>query len=338
MCCIFFDISKAFDKVWHNGLMYKLIKLKCPLYLIEWIKAFLKNRCFFVKINSHLSLLAAILASVPQGSSLSPLLFSLFINDIPKRDISNCSGSLLYADDLVSMFMYDERGNIEQIINKYLKLIEMWLKKWKLKMSATKYSFIIFHNGPTKPKELDLQLFDTKIPYDSKPVFLGVKFDERLTFKNYYDKIKTKFQDRLKIVRILSSNYWKLSSKLLLNIYSSLVRSIIDCTAFSISVTPYSRLENLQVIQNSAFRSILHLQYDTSSTDLYNYAKFHGFDKISERLHSLNERYFENSINFCNPIIIKLACEYRTGFQARNVEYKTVLCPHAELFKILILH
>ena len=92
------------------------------------------------------------------------------------------------------------------------------------------------------------------------------------------------------------------------------------------------------MIQNSAFRSIFHLQYDTSSTDLYNYAKFHGFDKISERLHSLNERYFENSINFCNPLIIKLACEYRTGFQARNVEYKTVLCPHAELFKILILH
>ena len=109
------------------------------------------------------------------------------------------------------MFIYDKRVNIQQTINKYLKLIENLLKKWKLKMSTTKCSYIIFHNGPTKPKELDLKLFDTKILYDSKPVFLGVTFDERLTFSSYFEKIKTKCQDRLKKVRILSSIYWKLN-------------------------------------------------------------------------------------------------------------------------------
>ena len=115
------------------------------------------------------------------------------------------------------------------------------------------------------------------------------------------------------------------------------MRSIIDCTAFSASITPASRLENLQFIQNSALISIFHLQYDTSSIDLYNYAKFHGFNKINERLNSLKERYFENSKNFCNPLIIKLACEYRIGFHARIIEYKTFLCPHADLFKIFFL-
>ena len=204
-------------------------------------------------------------------------------------------------------------------------------------MSATKWSYVIFHNGPAKPKEFDLKLFDAKSPYDSKPVFLGVTFDERLTLSSYFEKVKTKCQDRLKIVRILSSNYWKLNSKLLLNIYSSLVRSIIDCTAFSVSINPTSWLENLQVIQNSAFRSIFRLKYDTSSNDLFNLAKSHGFIKISERLHLLNQKFFENSINFCNPLIIKLACEYRSGFQAREIAYKTVLCPHAELFRIFIL-
>ena len=62
-------------------------------------------------------------------------------------------------------------------------------------------------------------------------------------------------------------------------------RSIIDCAAFSVSIIPTSRLENLQVIQNSAFRSIFRLKYDTSSNDLFNLAKSHGFIKISERLH-----------------------------------------------------
>jgi hypothetical protein len=152
MCCLFFDISKAFDKVWHNGLLYKLVLLKCPLYIVNWIKNFLKDRKFQINVNGTLSELADILCSVPQGSILSPLLFSIYINDIPKRNVSNSSGSLLYADDLASFFIYKKNGNIENIINKYLKEIENWLSKWKMKMSATKCNYIIFHNGPTRPK------------------------------------------------------------------------------------------------------------------------------------------------------------------------------------------
>jgi len=114
MCCLFFDISKAFDKVWHNGLIYKLVMLKCPLYIVNWIKNFLKDRKFQININGTLSDLADILCSVPQGSILSPLLFSIYINDIPKRNISNSSGSLLYADDLATFFMYKKNGNIEK--------------------------------------------------------------------------------------------------------------------------------------------------------------------------------------------------------------------------------
>jgi hypothetical protein len=119
MCCLFFDISKAFDKVWHNGLIYKLVMLKCPLYIVN----FLKDRKFQININGTLSDLADILCSVPQGSILSPLLFSIYINDISKRNISNSSESLLYADDLATFFIYKKNGNIENMINNYLKEI-----------------------------------------------------------------------------------------------------------------------------------------------------------------------------------------------------------------------
>jgi hypothetical protein len=56
MCCIFFDISMAFDKVWHNGLLYKLVLLKFPLYIVNWIKNFLKDRKFQINLNYQLSL------------------------------------------------------------------------------------------------------------------------------------------------------------------------------------------------------------------------------------------------------------------------------------------
>ncbi len=78
-CVIFFDISKAFDKVWHGGLLFKLIKHKFNRYIIIWIHEFLKNRCFLVKINQMLSKSFPIEVGVPQGGVLSrvgrPVLF-----------------------------------------------------------------------------------------------------------------------------------------------------------------------------------------------------------------------------------------------------------------------
>lgn len=105
VCCVFFDIAAAFDKVWHNGLLYKLIKINTPVQTLIWIKQFLNNRSFRVKQNSHITKPYKIETGVPQGAVLSPVLFSIFINDIPINNKKNKSYSLLFADDLVSVFI-----------------------------------------------------------------------------------------------------------------------------------------------------------------------------------------------------------------------------------------
>ena len=102
-CVIFFDISKAFDKIWQKGLLFKMIKLNFKVWIIKWIYHFLKNRSFTININNNCSKRHDIETGVPQGGVLSPILFSIFNNDMvndktifKKHEVH----SNLFADDL----------------------------------------------------------------------------------------------------------------------------------------------------------------------------------------------------------------------------------------------
>ncbi len=106
MCAIFFDIASAFDKVWHDGLVFKLLELNFPNHLIRWIKDFLDNRLLAVSIGLFISEKLMIQAGVPQGAVLSPSLFSIFNNDIPVKYSKNKLYSLLFAYDLCALKIF----------------------------------------------------------------------------------------------------------------------------------------------------------------------------------------------------------------------------------------
>ncbi|GFW21084.1 probable RNA-directed DNA polymerase from transposon X-element [Trichonephila clavipes] len=81
---VFLDIQKAFDKVWHTGLLFKLIKYKIPPPLILLLKSYINDRSFTVKINRTYSQIKSAKAGIAQGSILGPVLFNLYVNDITK--------------------------------------------------------------------------------------------------------------------------------------------------------------------------------------------------------------------------------------------------------------
>ncbi|GFU03260.1 RNA-directed DNA polymerase from mobile element jockey [Trichonephila clavipes] len=131
---VFLDIQKAFDRVWHYGLLYKLIRTNTP-YLIKIIKSFLENRNFSVLVNHSYSPLKNISAGVPQGALLSPTLFNIYVNDIPRTSFSTIC---LYADDTAILVQNANLQILAHQLHKHLARLEHWLSTWKIALNVEK--------------------------------------------------------------------------------------------------------------------------------------------------------------------------------------------------------
>ena len=120
---VFCDVSKAFDRVWHRGLLYKQSCIGCSNPVVKWFSSYLSGRRKRVVINGESSDWSPIRGGVPQGSILSPLLFFIYINDIVK-DIG--SEIRLFADDTSLYIVVDSPETAAGIINTDLSMMNNW--------------------------------------------------------------------------------------------------------------------------------------------------------------------------------------------------------------------
>ena len=132
---VFLDISKAFDRVWHKGLLAKLRAIGFSENIVEWFSSYLENRKQRVCLGGIASDWLSIFAGVPQGSILGPKLFLIFINDIVKYIRTNIR---LFADDTI---LYKVVHNIDLAaaeLNIDLESIKFWAKIWKVDFNPLK--------------------------------------------------------------------------------------------------------------------------------------------------------------------------------------------------------
>ena len=138
----FLDIEKAFDNVWHNGLRYKIFMLDLPTKMTRWLSDFQVGRIIQVNMNGFLSDKISPLAGVPQGSVLSPFLFLIYVNDLPKPHHRKNSKSQ-FADDTA---LWAASKNIKfatKLLLKDLRKLAKWCAKWRIKPNPEKKSKII---------------------------------------------------------------------------------------------------------------------------------------------------------------------------------------------------
>ena len=222
---LFLDISKAFDKVWHDGLIHKLKCCGISGNLLTFLQDYLSNRHQRVTLNGTTSDWRSISAGVPQGSVLGPLLFLIYINDLTDNIKSQMR---LFADDS-SIFtpVKDVLNTHEQLVND-LETVSTWGHQWKMVFNPdiTKQAIeVIFSVKKKKPYHPELSFNGVPVAREDDTKHLGVHLDTRLNFSKHITEAIRNATKGLSLMKYLSKF---VSRKVLDLCYKLYVRPHLD--------------------------------------------------------------------------------------------------------------
>ena len=192
---IFLDFSKAFDTVDHHIVLEKLYHYGIRGCAHNWFTSYLSNRKQFVTYNGTQSEQQTIKCGVPQGSILGPLLFLVYINDLPH--ICHDTFPVQFADDTNLFISGKNINHLEQIINTELDNIILWLKANKLSLNIKKTQFVLFSGFKKTKPSINLNIEGESISETVKSKFLGVTIDNKLSWKDHIAYISGKLLEEL---------------------------------------------------------------------------------------------------------------------------------------------
>ena len=201
---IFLDISKAFDKVWHDGLIFKMRQNGISGQLLKLFQNYLNNRKQRVVINGFQADYSNIESGVPQGSVLGPLLFLIYINDLERNIKSNVK---FFADDTMLFSIVNDHILSASELNHDLNVINQWAYQWKMEFNpdpnkqATELLFSCKSNSPNHPS---LFFNGTVVPKVTEQKHLGLILDSKLSFERHINEKIIKAKKGIGIIKYLS--------------------------------------------------------------------------------------------------------------------------------------
>ena len=270
---VFFDISKAFDRVWHAGLLAKLEGVGIRGSLLEFLKSYLTNRTQATVVKGAISDYQVTTAGVPQGSVLGPILFNIYINDIQENIHSTMK---LFADDTSMYLSIADPLARSEILNRDLNRIHQWAVAWKVTFNREKTELL---NLTRKRNEqfLPLKFCNETLHESPHHKHLGIILQGNCKWDKHIAYLLSKCNT---LVNCLRSLKHRLSRKSLEHLYKSFILPHFDYADVlwdNCTETDQDKLENLQL---DALRTIVGSVRGTSHQKLYLES---GFIPLKER-------------------------------------------------------
>lgn len=272
------DISKAFDKVWHLGLKFKILHLGLPEVVERLLCNFLDVRKARIKVDTVLGDFFNLACGVPQGSVLSPTLFVVYTHDSPP---SNTGFNISYADDITQLIHYPgpSKEMLRLRTQREIENINQYEKLWRIKTNLNK--FTILRTGATTGNEIEIS--GEQIPFHNVGKTLGLN----ITNTGYNTHINTRNKlGRRKLTQLYRFKEMPMRTKL--HLIKTLILPLLDYPSIPTHTMCKTQLKKLQITQNKALRFAANQRYPYTMNTI----ELHDFTKTTP----INIRLYQRAL------------------------------------------
>ena len=317
-CGLFLDFSKAFDTVNHNILLSKLYTYGIRGTPFKWFQSYLCNRTQFVKIDEIESSMETITCGVPQGSTLGPLLFLLYINDLPNS--SEKLSFRIFADDTNIFFTGSNPNEVEFTMNEEIKLVLKYCAINKLSVNFKKTNYMLITSSKKKI-HLNIHNIDRK----SYIKYLGIYLDEHLQWEPQIQHVNNKLAKNVGIINKLR-NY--LDFHMLKQLYYTLIYPYLNYGLASWGTAYKTRLNKICTKQNRCIRSMFFAHGREHVDSYYNLLGILKFENIYRLKVSLFIYKFKNDKSNTPAVLLNILIpasdihSYNTRYAANQNFFK----------------
>lgn len=268
---VLFDGEKAFDTVWHDGLVHKLRVFGFPMYLIKLIASFLVGRKYRVGIKNSFSNVFEIIAGVPQGSCLSPTLYNIYIADLPLFALCQVA---LFADDLAIYVKSNSKHYIIDHLQSAIERVDNFYRIWRLKLNAAKTQCIYFtrRRKASFLPSIQLSLQGNDLEWAAHVRYLGITLDKKLTFARHIENTIERVNKYIRVFYSLINRRSSLSEKNKIILFKVIFQAIIlyGCPVWINCA--HTHIKKLQISQNKVLKMILNKPFYFSTERLHSLA------------------------------------------------------------------
>ena len=304
---IVLDFSKAFDTVSHTKLVQKLRHYEVNSHIINWIEAWLSQRRFYVAVNNHVSDERFATSGVPQGSVLGPVLFLIYINDLP--DSISCPTSIrLFADDaLVYRPIHSVKDQL--ILQQHISQIVEWSKTWQLKFNISKCSV-----SSIKPVKFKFAYSHDNVEFCRVGSFkyLGVMISDDLSFEDHIKAVTAKGSSILYLLMRTLKNASTRAKRLA---YFSICLPILEYSSEVWNPCRKKHINKLEAINRRAFRWAYKLKKRDKITD---HMKIENWQSLEARRQQKDQRTLFKIYEQSLELNYKLFVQRNENYNTRN--------------------